>query len=150
MLVLGTLPGPLTLETKMYYAAPTNSFWSIMNAVVGLNPDAPYGERICALVRNKIALWDVLSSASRYGALDRNIQDPEPNQLTALLLGVQSIRRVCFNGGKAARLFDRYIRPSIGQELSGLEFVILPSSSAAYAGIAFEEKVKRWRKGILI
>src|ERR1700721_838665 len=59
VLILGSLPGRLSLERGEYYANPQNAFWRIVAARV---PDLPpdYAGRVAALIKRRVALWDVL------------------------------------------------------------------------------------------
>ena len=42
VLVLGSLPGAMSLAEQRYYAQPYNAFWRIMEALVGAGPDLAY------------------------------------------------------------------------------------------------------------
>src|SRR3954468_8609114 len=72
-LILGSLPGRKSLEQQQYYAHPQNAFWKLMGALFDLEPAASYAERTRALVRHRIALWDVFAAAERPGSLDSAI-----------------------------------------------------------------------------
>src|ERR1700735_3158061 len=74
VLILGSLPGRLSLELGEYYANPQNAFWKIIAARV---PDLPadYAGRVRVLIEHRIALWDVLAAATRSGSLDADIAD---------------------------------------------------------------------------
>jgi len=70
VLILGSLPGRLSLERGEYYANPQNAFWKIMaTRVPGLPAD--YAGRVRALIEPRVALWDVLGRdpfpESRFG-----------------------------------------------------------------------------------
>src|ERR1700723_653818 len=69
VLILGSLPGRLSLERGEYYANPQNAFWKIVAARI---PDLPpdYAGRVAALIKHHAALWDVLAAATRFGSLD--------------------------------------------------------------------------------
>jgi double-stranded uracil-DNA glycosylase len=73
ILILGTLPGAVSLETGQYYAQPRNAFWTIMGEVCGAGTSLPYEERLERLLRRRIAIWDVCASARRPGSLDSGI-----------------------------------------------------------------------------
>ena len=69
-LILGSLPGEESLRQVQYYAYRHNAFWRIMGELFSFSPDLPYPERLAALGRNRIALWDSLASCRREGSLD--------------------------------------------------------------------------------
>jgi TDG/mug DNA glycosylase family protein len=144
VLILGSLPGRLSLERGEYYAHPQNSFWKIIaTQVPGLPPD--YAGRVQALCLRRIALWDVLAAATRSGSLDANIADDAiPNNFRAFLNGHPDIRLIGFNGATAAKLYQRHVVPNLSDALRPLAITTLPSTSPAHAGLSFAEKVSRW------
>ena len=110
VLILGTLPGPVSLEKRQYYAQSRNAFWPIMGELFGAGPELAYRERLQKLKSRSVALWDVCRSAYREGALDASI-DPGsivPNDLAGFLRTHTTIRLICFNGQTAARLYRDY------------------------------------------
>lgn len=106
VLVLGSLPGQLSLELGEYYASPQNLFWRIMATRVGdLPPD--YAGRIAALVKHRVAIWDVLAAATRPGSLDASIEkDAVPNNFRAFFHAHPNIWLIGFNGATAAKFYD--------------------------------------------
>jgi TDG/mug DNA glycosylase family protein len=146
VLILGSMPGVKSLEAGEYYAHPQNAFWRIMEAL-GVTPaDEPYPERLAALKRSGIALWDVLEACERPGSLDTAIvkQSEVPNGITEVLAVHPSIRAVFFNGSKAEQAFRRHVLPALAPTVARLQFVRLPSTSPARA-IPFEAKLMAWR-----
>src|ERR1700682_1926309 len=85
VLVLGTIPGKLSLATGQYYANRGNAFWLIMDRMFESKADLNYQARCSALVHGKVAVWDVLRSAIRDGSADSAIvADSEtPNDFQA-------------------------------------------------------------------
>ena len=59
VLVLGTLPGQVSLLRQQYYAQPQNVFWKIMGALVGAGPELEYGPRIQRLKEHGIATMKI-------------------------------------------------------------------------------------------
>lgn len=143
VLVLGTMPGVLSLAKQEYYGFPHNAFWRIMATLTG-TPQVPeaYERRLEMLRTAGIALWDVCHSCRRKGSLDSNILDEVPNDIAGLLDSHPSIRAVVFNGGPAHRLFKKHIGlPVIGE---GREVLVMPSTSPANASYSYERKLAAW------
>lgn len=142
LLVLGSLPGAISLAAQRYYAHPQNLFWRLMSAVTGrdLEPLA-YQDRLAALLEAKVGLWDTVASATREGSLDAAIRLHEASDLTALMATLPDLRAIAFNGATSAKIGRRQLGPA-----PGLALVDLPSSSPAYAAMSFEMKRERWLK----
>jgi TDG/mug DNA glycosylase family protein len=105
VLILGSLPGQLSLERGEYYANPQNAFWRIIAArIPALPPD--YAGRVAALAAHRIAVWDVLAGATRSGSLDAAIaKDAIPNNFNAFFHAHPKLRLIGFNGATAAKLW---------------------------------------------
>jgi len=146
VLILGSMPGTESLKQQQYYAHPQNVFWKIMGELVGAYPSLAYLERLRALTAAHIALWDVLHSCKREGSLDSDIVQEAPNDFAAFFAQHPNIARVFFNGAKAEQSFKRFVLGK--QKLPPLEFVRLPSTSPAHAGMRYEEKLKIWSEAI--
>jgi hypoxanthine-DNA glycosylase len=144
VLILGSLPGRLSLERGEYYANPRNAFWKIL---AERSPDLPpdYAGRVRVLIEHRLALWDVLAAATRSGSLDADISDDAvPNDFSAFFLAHPSIRLIGFNGATAAKLYERHVLPTLDGERSSIARTTLPSTSPAHAGLSFEQKFGRW------
>jgi len=142
VLILGSLPGAMSLARGEYYAQPRNAFWPIMGQLAGAAPSLPYHERLARLAARRIALWDVCESAFRPGSLDAAIRPDSVvvNDFPAFFAAHPAITLVCFNGAKAVALFGRLAAP-----VPPARRVVLPSTSPAHAGLPFAEKARRWR-----
>lgn len=143
ILVLGTMPGAMSLAKQEYYGFPHNAFWRIMASLTA-TPQVPeaYEGRLEMLRTAGIALWDVCHSCRREGSLDSNILDEVPNDIAGLLSAHPSIRAVVFNGGPAHRLFKKHIGlNTIGE---GREVLVMPSTSPANASYSFDRKLDAW------
>jgi hypoxanthine-DNA glycosylase len=141
VLILGSLPGEVSLARQRYYAHPRNQFWRLVGAVAGVELEAlRYEPRLEALLGRGIGLWDTVGAATRRGSLDGNIRGIERNALADLVESLPKLRAVGFNGGKSAALG---IPQLSGRE--GLALVPLPSSSPAFT-LPFDDKLAHWRQ----
>jgi hypoxanthine-DNA glycosylase len=147
VLVLGTLPSRKSLEQQQYYGHPQNAFWRIMDELFGAGPAISYEERKATLIRNGIAVWDVLAASIRPGSMDSSIdaETARPNDIQAFFVSQPALRLVCFNGKAAASLFRRLVAPTLETGSNKLTFHTLPSTSPAHAAMRFEDKLARWR-----
>ena len=143
VLVLGSMPGELSLRLQQYYAHPRNVFWRIMSELVGLDT-REYELRLAALRAAGVGLWDVLRACDRAGSLDAAIVEDsmEPNDFGTLFAGYPGIARVFFNGGKAEQVFRRMVLPGLRVPM---EFRRLPSTSSTNARYTFDGKLQAWR-----
>ena len=140
LLVLGSLPGAVSLAEQRYYAHPRNLFWQLMSPVIGrdLVPLA-YEARLEALLDAHVGLWDTVAAATREGSLDADIRLHEASDLAALAKTLPALRAIAFNGATSARIGRKQLAG-----VTGLALVDLPSSSPAYASLPFEKKQAAW------
>jgi double-stranded uracil-DNA glycosylase len=143
-LVLGSMPGQVSLRLRQYYAHPRNAFWRIMSELLGFDGHADYAARLDALRTAGIGLWDVLLLCDRTGSLDSAIvrDSMEVNDFEKLLAQRPSIVRVFFNGAKAEQVFRRLVAPNLARPPT---YVLLPSSSPANAAVRYHAKLHAWR-----
>jgi TDG/mug DNA glycosylase family protein len=140
LLVLGSLPGAVSLARQRYYAHPQNQFWRLIGATIGedLAP-LPYEARLAALLDAGIGLWDTVAAATREGSLDADIRLHEASDLAALVATLPALGAIAFNGGTSARIGRKQLA-----EVTGIALIDLPSSSPAYASLPFEKKRAAW------
>jgi TDG/mug DNA glycosylase family protein len=144
ILILGSMPGEASLKAKEYYAYKHNKFWEIIFGVFEENR-APldYKDKLATLKKHNIALWDSLQKCRRKGSLDSDITREIPNNIPLLLKKRASIKKMLFNGRASFKYYVKYFgKPKI-------EYIILPSTSPANAGIGFKEKLARWKKALI-
>jgi hypoxanthine-DNA glycosylase len=146
VLILGSLPGRLSLEMQQYYAQPRNTFWKLLGRLYGFEAQQPYADRLSALNGHGVAVWDVCAAAHRPGSLDADISDESviANDFGSFLLHHPRIHTIFFNGQKAATLYGQRVLPGLPPPLQALNYVILPSSSPAHAAVPFSVKLRRW------
>lgn len=141
VLVLGSLPGEVSLRRAQYYGYPRNLFWPLIGEVIGRDLVAlAYPDRLAALGDAGVGLWDVVGSATRRGSLDAAIRDARANDLARLATDLPALRAVGFNGGTSARVGRAQLAGS------DLQLIDLPSSSPAYASLPLAAKRERWRE----
>lgn len=139
LILLGSLPGEMSLARRQYYGNPRNQFWRLVGAVIGTElADLPYDRRLEALLEMRIGLWDVVASGKRTGSLDASIREHRANPLAALAANLPELRAIGFNGATSARIGMRALAGS------PLALVALPSSSPAYT-LPFEAKLGQWQ-----
>lgn len=145
VLVLGSMPGQESLKASQYYAHPRNAFWTIMGELLGFDAKLPYEARIAALRSAGIALWDVLHSCKRDGSLDSSIEaaSETANDFVVFFTTHPQVKTVFFNGAKAAEAYEKRVLPKV-RDLH-LEYVRLPSTSPAHAGMSVARKLQAWR-----
>lgn len=142
ILILGSLPGDASLAHSQYYAHPQNKFWPLMSEVIGVElASLPYPQRLEALLKNGVGLWDVVAEARREGSLDSNIQHHTGNDLIGLLHELPQLRTIGFNGGTATKIGVK----ALGHHAEKYRILSLPSSSPAYTR-AYAEKLLIWRQ----
>lgn len=142
-LILGSLPGAASLAARRYYAHPRNQFWRLAGELIGFDlPALAYQERLTALLRHRIGLWDVIAEAERAGSLDAAIRNHAANDLQGLVASLPSLRTIGFNGATAAKIG----RAQLGALAERYRLVPLPSSSPAHAALSFEAKLELWRQ----
>ncbi|MDR2837726.1 MAG: DNA-deoxyinosine glycosylase [Azonexus sp.] len=147
ILILGSMPGKVSLAQRQYYAHPQNLFWRIMGELFDAGWEMPYEQRLERLQQSGVALWDVLQECVRDSALDSDIAEDSivANDFSGFFAQHAKIRRVFFNGAKAEQVFRRYVAPTIGDQ-PACEWFRLPSTSPANASIPLATRLAQWRR----
>jgi hypoxanthine-DNA glycosylase len=150
VLILGSLPGQMSLAQQQYYAQPHNAFWRIMGCLFGAGPDVSYSTRSQRLMASGVAVWDVCASACRPGSLDASIiaGSVAPNDFAAFFERHPRIAMIAFNGATAASLYARLVERSLPDAVRGIAHRRLPSTSPAHASLTFDAKVAAWRQAL--
>ncbi|MDE6216865.1 DNA-deoxyinosine glycosylase [Bacteroides sp.] len=139
VLVLGTMPGKESLKRGEYYAAPNNSFWKIIGRLFNSNMEfKDYEEKIACLKKHHIALWDTLHFCKRESNLDSDIKEEMTNDIDSLLASYSQIKKIVYNGKKAATYYQTQLPSAIAY-----------STSSACAKKT-EEKIKNWKNALTI
>ena len=145
ILILGSLPGDLSLEMNQYYGHPRNRFWKIMFTMFDEEFSNDYQIREKLIQNNHLALWDVAYSATRKGSMDVDMKDVIPNKIEEMLQKNRSIRQIIFNGKKAEQLFKRCF-----EQKSTIIYTSLPSTSPANAQFSTDRLIEIWRNSLIL
>jgi len=142
VLILGSLPGEVSLARSQYYAHKQNQFWRLIGEVIGQDlVPMPYEERLQTLLAHHVGLWDVVAEAKREGSLDSNIRDHAGNDLLGLIASLPNLKTIAFNGGTAERIGMKALATHDDRH----HIVKLPSSSPAYT-VAYAQKLAGWMR----
>ena len=114
-----------------------------MGDLFGAGPQLDYLSRLQKLNDNHIALWDVIQTCLRPGSLDSAIlaTGMAINDFNGFFKKHPHIRRVYFNGQKAAALYKKKVLPGLGGDY---EYRVLPSTSPANAASSYAAKLAAW------
>lgn len=139
ILILGSFPSVKSREISFYYGHPQNRFWRVLEAVYGEKAGETTEEKRGFLLRNRIALWDVIESCDIIGSSDSSIKNVIPVDIAAVLDNCK-IKRIFVNGRTAAKLYEKYLKPK-----TGMEATALPSTSPANAAYSLEKLIDIWK-----
>lgn len=107
-------------------------------AVCGEEVPQTVEEKKAFLLRNHIAVWDVIASCVITGSSDASIRDVVPNPLQDIL-ECADIRQIYCNGETAWKYYRKYQEKQLGREA-----VRLPSTSPANAAWSVERLLGEW------
>lgn len=137
ILILGTMPSPASRAAGFYYMHPQNRFWPVLSSIfnvrlrfsnkeaVGENTNAAIDERKNLVLKNGIALWDVLAQCEIQGAEDSSIKEPTANDIASILEKTK-ISRIFCTGLTSFKLYQKLCQP-----LTFIQAEYLPSTSPA-------------------
>lgn len=139
ILILGSFPSVKSREVGFFYGHPQNRFWKLLARIFEKPVPTEISEKREFLLRNHVALWDVIASCEIKGSSDSSITNVAPNDLTGILSAVK-IGQICCNGSTSYNLYRKYI---FGQ--TGIEAVKLPSTSPANAAWSPDRLYEAWK-----
>ncbi len=138
ILILGTFPSVKSRESKFFYAHPQNRFWKVLSALMEVEVPITIDEKKKFLLKNNIAVWDVIDRCQITGSSDSSIKSVVPSELSKIL-NVSKIERIFANGGTAKKLYEKYQYKTLGIEIEGL-----PSTSPANAAYSLKSLLEAW------
>ena len=138
VLILGSFPSVKSRKEGFFYGHKQNRFWKVISYVLRETEPITVEEKKALLVRNGIALWDVIGECDIEGSSDSSIRNVRENDL-GVILDNAKIRRIFVNGKCAERYYKKYISTKIG-----IDCTVLPSTSPANASFSFEKLCNEW------
>ena len=142
ILILGTLPSVKSREQRFYYGHKQNRFWKVLAAICGESVPEQIEEKKNFLLKNRIAVWDVIAECDIIGSSDSSIKNVVPADLKGIL-DRTGIKTIYANGATAYRLYMKYSYKACGREI-----LKLPSTSPANASYSLERLIEEWGKYI--
>ncbi len=138
ILILGSFPSVKSREQKFFYGHPQNRFWRVLSKVLNEVEPNTVDEKKRMLLRNNIAVWDVVKSCEISGSSDNTIENVEVNDIDSIL-EKSKIFQIFTNGNTAYKLFKKYFPKE-------LAVIKLPSTSPANAQYNLEKLCNSWQK----
>ena len=139
VLILGSFPSVKSREAMFFYGHPQNRFWKVIASLYGEEIPTTVEEKKALLLRNHIAVWDVIASCDIEGSSDSTIKNVQPNDISSILDNAQ-IKAIYVNGKTAEKYYKKYIEKIINRKA-----VCLPSTSPANAAWSLERLLEAWR-----
>ena len=138
VLILGSFPSVKSREEGFFYGHPQNRFWKVTASIFDEEIPRTPQEKKAFLIRNHIALWDVIGSCDIDGSSDSSIRNVKVNDIS-MILTTADIKAIYLNGKKAYHLYQQYLEPVIQRE-----GVCLPSTSPANVVWSLEKLKQAW------
>ncbi len=85
ILILGSFPSVKSREAEFFYGHPQNRFWKVTSAVFGCETPLTVPEKRVFLLKNHIAVWDVIARCDIENSADSTIKNVVPNDLGIIL-----------------------------------------------------------------
>ena len=139
VLILGSFPSVQSREEGFFYGHPQNRFWKVTSRVFGEDTPLTVEDKKSFLLRNHIALWDVIGSCEIDGSSDSTIRNVTVNDIS-LILKTATIKEIFLNGKKAYQYYQKYMQNS-----AKYEGICLPSTSPANAAWSVDKLTDSWK-----
>lgn len=144
ILILGSLPSVKSREEGFYYGHPRNRFWPLLADCFGEPVPTDIPSRRSLVLRHGLALWDVIAACDISGSSDASVRNAVPVDIRRVMEAARIERIVC-NGALSGRLYQKHLLP-----VTGMEAVVLPSTSPANAAWSHERLLAVWRDALML
>lgn len=141
-LILGSFPSVKSREEGFYYGHPQNRFWRVLAAIFQEPLPGEIEAKRTLLLRHHLALWDVIASCELTGSSDASVRSVSAVDITQVTDRADITRVIC-NGKLSGKLYERHLRP-----LTGVEAIVLPSTSPANAAWSLDRLTAAWREAL--
>lgn len=140
VLILGSFPSVKSREKGFFYGHVQNRFWKVLAGVFDDRVPIDIEQKKELLIKNKIALWDVIKSCEIEGSSDSSIKNVVVNDFD-LIFQTADIKKIYVNGKMANKLYEKHLKENIGKNA-----VCLPSTSPANAAWNLERLISAWKQ----
>ena len=142
ILILGSFPSVKSREEGFFYGHKQNRFWKVISGVFEEEEPGTIEEKKALLIRNRIAVWDVIQSCDIEGSSDSSISNVVANDLS-VILDMADIRAIYVNGKTALKYYEKYTEALVKRPAT-----CLPSTSPANARYSLDKLKEEWRMHI--
>ena len=139
ILILGSFPSVRSREEGFFYGHKQNRFWKVVSAVFEEEVPKTIPLKKAFLLRNHIALWDVIHSCDITGSSDSSIKNVVANDLS-IILEHSGIRKIFVNGKTAEKYYIKY-----SEKDTHIKAICLPSTSPANAAFSVDRLTEAWK-----
>ena len=139
ILILGSFPSVKSREGRFFYHHKQNRFWKVLSTIVNDVLPETIDEKKDFLLKNHIAVWDVIASCDIEGSSDSSIKNAVPNDFSDILKAAP-IRKIYRNGGTAYKLYHKYC-----EKVTGIKAMKLSSTSPANASYSLDRLISEWK-----
>lgn len=140
ILILGSVPSVKSVENNFYYMHPQNRFWRVLSRIFDEDFTAMQTqEKIAALHRHGIALYDSVEECDIQSSKDSAISNVIPADIEKIMSGTE-IERIFCNGKASFNYLVKY-HPDLAEIAE-----VLPSTSPTNAACSLDRLVTEWCK----
>ena len=139
ILILGSFPSVRSREEGFFYGHKQNRFWKVVSAVFEEEVPKTIPQKKAFLLRNHIALWDVIHSCDITASSDSSIKNVVANDLS-IILEHSGIRKIFVNGKTAEKYYIKY-----SEKDTHIKAICLPSTSPANAAFSVDRLTEAWK-----
>ena len=139
ILILGSFPSVKSREAGFFYGHPQNRFWKVTSSMYNEKLPDTIEEKREFLLKNHIAVWDVISACDIAGSSDSSIKNVIANDIDIILKNAD-IKVIYVNGKTAFKYYCKYTQPRVKRSA-----ICLPSTSPANAAWDVERLKDAWK-----